>query len=404
MASIVKRSKSFCVVYNTYESGRKRQVWETYHSEEMALRRKAQIEMIQAIQKESAERKNLRGKETLEDFMVEYVEVYGRIHWSCSTYTSNCALIKNYIIPRFGSMRFSEFTPRTVAALYSDLLTRQQFAKPAYSGRIITPQLLASIHKLMHSAFEQAVLWDYIDKNPFHKIHFPEAFPKTPAMLSPEEIGQLMRECNNPMLLMALHLAFAGSLRKGEILALTWDNVDFKNNSITVTKTLKRVTRESLAVLDGKEILYEFPGMFPDSRTVMVLKQPKTRSSIRTVYLPEYVMNLLRDWKAQQPPCKHAQPDLLFRRSNGWPFQEETLPDLLEKELLAQALPKVTFHSLRHSSITYKLMLTGGNIKAVQGDSGHAQAEMITERYGHVIDSSRKDSAQKFQDKFYKKL
>ena len=77
---------------------------------------------------------------------------------------------------------------------------------------------------------------------------------------------------------------------------------------------------------------------------------------------------------------------------------------MLEKELLAQDLPKVTFHSLRHSSITYKLMLTGGNIKAVQGDSGHAQAEMITERYGHVIDSSRKDSAQKLQDEFYKKL
>ncbi len=404
MASIVKRSKSFCVVYNTYESGRKRQIWETYHSEDMALRRKVQIEIIQAIQKESAERKNMRGKETLADFMVEYIDVYGRIHWSCSTYTSNCALIKNYIIPHFGSMRFSEFTPRTVTALYSDLLTRQQFAKPAYSGRTITPQLLASIHKLMHSAFEQAVLWDYIDKNPFHKIRLPESFPKTPAMLSPEEIGQLMRECRDPTLLMALHLAFAGSLRKGEILALTWDNVDFQSNSITVTKTLKRVTRESLAVLDGKEILYEFPGMFPDSRTVMVLKQPKTRSSIRTVYLPEYVMDLLHDWKAQQQPCKHAQPDLLFRRSNGWPFQEETLPQLLAKELLALGLPNVTFHSLRHSSISYKLMLTGGNIKAVQGDSGHAQAEMITERYGHVIDSSRKDSAQRFQDEFYKKL
>ncbi len=94
MASIVKRSKSFCVVYNTYEKGRKRQVWETYHSEDMALRHKAQIEMIRAVQNESAERKNMRGKETLADLMVEYVDVYGRIHWSCSTYTSNCALIK----------------------------------------------------------------------------------------------------------------------------------------------------------------------------------------------------------------------------------------------------------------------------------------------------------------------
>ena len=81
-----------------------------------------------------------------------------------------------------------------------------------------------------------------------------------------------------------------------------------------------------------------------------------------------------------------------------------TASRLLEKQLLALGFPKVTFHSLRHSSITYKLILTGGNIKAVQGDSGHAQAEMITERYGHIIDSCRKQCAQDFEEDFYKSL
>ena len=61
-----------------------------------------------------------------------------------------------------------------------------------------------------------------------------------------------------------------------------------------------------------------------------------------------------------------------------------------------------SFHSLRHSSISYKLVLTGGNIKAVQGDSGHAQAEMITERYGHIIDTCRKQCAEDFEEEFYK--
>ena len=57
-------------------------------------------------------------------------------------------------------------------------------------------------------------------------------------------------------------------------------------------------------------------------------------------------------------------------------------------------LPDVVFHSLRHTSVTYKLKLSGGDIKAVQGDSGHAQADMVTEVYGHILDEDRKKNAQ----------
>ena len=70
--------------------------------------------------------------------------------------------------------------------------------------------------------------------------------------------------------------------------------------------------------------------------------------------------------------------------------------------LLAKCnLPKVTFHSLRHSSITYKLVLTGGDIKAVQGDSGHSQADMITEIYGHILDANRRKTTERFEEEFY---
>ena len=61
----------------------------------------------------------------------------------------------------------------------------------------------------------------------------------------------------------------------------------------------------------------------------------------------------------------------------------------------------MTFHSLRHSSITYKLVLTGGDIKAVQGDSGHSQADMITEIYGHILDANRRKTTERFEEEFY---
>ena len=59
------------------------------------------------------------------------------------------------------------------------------------------------------------------------------------------------------------------------------------------------------------------------------------------------------------------------------------------------------FHSFRHSSITYKLKLNGGDIKAVQGDSGHSQVRMVTDVYSHILDDDRKNNAQLFQEAFY---
>lgn len=63
--------------------------------------------------------------------------------------------------------------------------------------------------------------------------------------------------------------------------------------------------------------------------------------------------------------------------------------------------PKVVFHSLRHSSTTYKLKLNHGDIKATQGDTGHSQADMVTKVYAHILDEDRKVNAQKFESAFY---
>ena len=388
MASIVQRNKSFSVVYTIYDGEKKRQKWETYHSYGAAVRRKEQLDLIQQLEKERTQYQ----EDTLAQFLEEYVELYGQVHWACSTYTSNEGLIRNYIIPFMGSMRLTEFTPKVIAVLYGKL----------QSDPKISPSVLTNIHKLLHSAFEQAVLWEYVPRNPFRKANVPKVFPSEISMLTVDEIKTLLQNCDNQMLSIAIHLAFAGSLRKGQILALTWDDVDFQRGTVTVSKTLKRVRRDAVDVLNGKDILYQFPAAFDEGRTVTVLKRPKTKSSIRTVYSPDYGLDVLRDWKGTLTPVKRKQPDLILRYSNGRPLSEETLPRLLEKQLLQLGLPVVSFHSLRHSSISYKLVLTGGNIKAVQGDSGHAQAEMITERYGHIIDSCRKQCAQDFEEEFYK--
>jgi len=93
--------------------------------------------------------------------------------------------------------------------------------------------------------------------------------------------------------------------------------------------------------------------------------------------------------------------DLVFCNSCGRPMEGQVINRALSKLIRDHDLPQIVFHSLRHTSTTYKLKLSGGDIKAVQGDTGHAQASMVTERYAHILDDDRKRNAERFEATFY---
>lgn len=95
--------------------------------------------------------------------------------------------------------------------------------------------------------------------------------------------------------------------------------------------------------------------------------------------------------------------NLVFASSFGLPYESASLRKSLDTLIREHDLPKIVFHSLRHTSITYKLKLNGGDIKAVQGDSGHSQVNMVTDVYAHILDEDRKRNAELFEEAFYQK-
>ena len=178
---------------------------------------------------------------------------------------------------------------------------------------------------------------------------------------------------------------------------------------IIVDKELQRVTKESVKELDGKDIILVFPEESKLCKTVRVLKTPKTESSIRKVFLPRSVAEMLVAWKQDQDTVKEVLGDeyhdynLVMATSTGMPTGGSVLRKKFKKLIEEKGLPNVVFHSLRHTSVTYKLKLNGGDVKAVQGDSGHAQVDMVTNVYSHIIDEDRKKNAQLFEEAFYGK-
>ena len=398
MASIVQRDNSYSVVYYKKENGIRKQKWESFRTIKDALHRKSMVEYSQQSKKELAHR-----PQTVEQLIQEYVWLYGRAKWSLSMYTSTQGLIRNYINPYFGSVRLDELTPRLVSRLYMEFQQEPRYCGPyhKYEGQSVSASTLKSVHKLLHSAFEQAVLWEYVDRNPFHKGALPKTKSAPSVFLSPEQIQLLLRHCSVSWLRLAIELSFVCTLRRGELLALTWDDINWEQNSLQISKTLCRVSKDAMLMLEERDVLHIFP-TDAHSRTVLVLKSPKTESSNRIVYLPPSLKCSLLEWQNEQKKSAIGElPRLIFAYEDNRPLQSGVLTKHFQGLLTKCNLPKVTFHSLRHSSITYKLVLTGGDIKAVQGDSGHSQADMITEIYGHILDANRRKTTERFEEEFY---
>ncbi len=273
---------------------------------------------------------------------------------------------------------------------------------------------IGKIIKLLRCAFKQAVRWEMIGKNPFDNAILPKTEYKKRDIWDAETIRQALDQCTDTKLYLAINLSFACSLRMGEILGLTWKNVHIEDADIAtdnayvyIEAELERASKQTIEILGEKDIYQIFPPIMPNTGSRLILKKPKTASSVRKVWLPKTVAYILREWKKSQDEWKeflgedYQDYDLVVALPNGRPCENR----IIEKEfsLLKEkaGLPNVVFHSLRHSSTTYKLKLNHGDIKATQGDTGHAETDMITKVYAHILDEDRKINAQKFENAFY---
>ena len=357
---------------------------------------------------------------TVADLLKEYVSLYGTTTWSLSVYSSNTRLIRNYINPVIGKMNLCEISPRILEKYYQKLLqtpavSRITQKRGAKDTGFIQPATVRKVHSLLRSAFNQAVKWELMEKNPAIHATVPKAVPQKREVWDAETIFLALDVRDDARLKLAINLSFACSMRIGEILGLTWDSIDISPKSIAdgtasiiITKELQRVDKTAMKSLEQKDVLFIFPQSSKRNTSMLVLKKPKTESSVRKVFIPATVAHQLESWKCEQERTKEAlggeytDYNLVLANGLGHPMERTRITALLNALIEKNDLPKVVFHSLRHSSITYKLQLTGGDIKSVQGDSGHAQAQMVTDQYAHIMDKNRKNNAALFEEAFYR--
>lgn len=274
--------------------------------------------------------------------------------------------IRTHLSPNLGQIQLSKLAPHMVQHLYNEMRNEQG----------LSAKTVRNIHGALHKAMEQAKRLGYIRSNPLDAVIVPRVEkPKIETLADDEMIRFLNVIQGEPDELIYFVTVFTG-LRQAEVLGLTWDCVDFENNTLLINKqhTQHRQTKE-----------YIFASLKNDK--------------IRTLTVADEVMEALRRQQARQKSwaaeagSAWSNPDrLVFTNELGRYVSNKTLYNRFKRLMRANGFDDLRFHSLRHTFAVNSLR-AGDDIKTVQENLGHATAAFTLSTYAHSTPGMKKESA-----------
>lgn len=258
-------------------------------------------------------------------------------------------------------------TARKVAAVLGTEV--EEIFTPKYESETLSPQTIKHYHAFISSVLEKAVKWGYIIYNPCRRIDPPKVQKKEIVYLTKEQAVRMLALINKepyPYRLIFNLLMFCG-MRRGELMGLEWKDIDFKHAVLQINRTSQYSTER---------------GTYTDD--------VKTKSSRRSIKIPDDLVNMLQDYKQWQENQRLAigdrwiDTDRLFTQWNGLPMSLSAPYVWLKKFTTRNGLPNITLHGLRHTNATL-LISEGVDIRTVAGRLGHSVASTTLNVYTHEL-------------------
>ncbi len=278
------------------------------------------------------------------------------------------------ILPIIGKIKLNKITPLILDNLYLKL-------KIGEKGQELGYHSMYSFYKLINVMFNQAIKWELLDKNPNLKANKPKREKKERNYYDLEQAQKLITclEKENIKYRALITLALDSGARRSEICALRWTDIDFKTNTIKITKSLKVVK-----------------GIVDEATT-------KTDSSKREIIISNTTMEILKEYKEWQDSIiakkgkSWNNENRVFTSKDGNYIYPTTCDHTIKKIVKKYNLAPISFHELRHTSASI-LIYKGINPKAVSERLGHASTDITMEIYSHVFDVTKKASANIFDE------
>jgi integrase len=299
---------------------------------------------------------------TVRDYLVEWQGVHGP-SLKPKTASGYRHIIERYVLPHLGSTRLQAVKASTLTRLYAALL-----AGGGKDGRALSPRTVHGVHRVVHRALKYALNDDLIAVNPADGARPPKAVerePETP--WSPQELAAFLSAAGEHRLGCFYRLAAYTGARRGELLALTWSDIDFESGLISVAK--------STSVIDGQR----------------VTGSPKGGRS-RVIGVDAGTMAALRNHRARQVAEQGFDPGpsaLVFCQEDGAPLGPDTVTHLVPVLCRKAGVRKIRLHALRHLHATW-LLTAGVPVHEVARRLGHRDAVVTLSIYAHVV-SGRDD-------------
>ncbi|MEV2909662.1 site-specific integrase [Paenibacillus larvae] len=317
-------------------------------------------------------------KMTLDQFVQdEWIPKYASKTENLSplTYKIYMHHIKKHIVPRFGHKNLGDIKPIHIVTFINDIS----------KGDTLSAATIQYILRVFKNILCRATEWQVIKTSPIVGVKKPKAEQTELDFYDENEAREVIEALYlEPRRWRLLILgAMIGGCRRGELVGLEWSDVDFENKTISIRKSIS-LTLESKAIETG----------------------PKTKSSIRTIDMPEWYMAELKEHKHEWKKEKLSVGDkwlggdreYVFHAGFGKPFYNTYPSDWWRKFIKRHNLKPVRFHDLRHSSATL-LIEAGASMKAIQQRLGHSKHQTTADIYAHVTKKVSRDTAEKF-DKF----
>lgn len=286
-----------------------------------------------------------------------------------STYECYLEKIDKHIVPRIGDLRLDQLNKATMKRFLNDLI----------DDGVGTRTIQLTMRQVLSQALTQACEDDLLTKNPMQGIHTPAYTRKEKIMWSDVELNAFLAVAKDRPLYPVYMLAITTGMRRGEILALTWRDIDLATGEITIDKQLT-----------------------PDRE----IKKPKTAGSKRKVFAPAGVVEILKMHREKQRAWLDALGKPIninlpaFTSDTGtYYFPRNVLRDF--KVACQQAgVPVICLHDCRHLYVSLAID-AGISLKTIQSEVGHSKLSTTTDTYAHIIndDENKKSAAVKVADR-----
>ena len=305
---------------------------------------------------------------TVATWLRSWYDIYAKPNIRVATADRYHLMVEQYTIPRIGNIKLTKLTAHDLQKLYKELLENGRIDRKSGHGNPgLSSTTVRSLHLMLHNAFERAVKERLILRNPTEDCIAPKIQKFEIQILQPEHIKEYLNAANARGLLPMFYLELVSGLRKGELTALLWSDLDIQNRTISVSKQASWDTEHQL-----------------------ILSRPKTGNSIREVSIPQDAVELLKQEHAKHPD----NPWMFPSGRTGEMYHPDSVVTLHKRILKDAGLEHIRFHDLRHTFATLALQ-NGVDVKTVSSMLGHYDAGFTLRTYTHVTRQMQQKAAEK---------